>query len=100
MLAARREAQRFRRLRAEFEHPVGEPACMDQLTRLRRSIDGLDVGIAGIFLVEPAYGRVKSGGIQRLKILRHANGLISELRYTGKREQNERIAFQFVELAY
>src|ERR1043166_4370613 len=95
MLAARRQAQGLRGIWAELEHPFREPARIDPSPRLRRAVERLNVGIARIRLIEPADRGVESGGIQGLEILRHVDGLISELRQGDKRESKRTVGVLF-----
>ena len=72
MLAAGRKAQGFRGAGRKAQHPIGQALRVKQFARMRDAIDGLDVWIAGILLVEATEGGGKFLRVARLKVLGHA----------------------------
>jgi len=63
MLAAGGEAQFFRGVRRELQHPISQPLGVDKFARVRNATDGFEIGVARILLVKAAQGGFEARGI-------------------------------------
>ena len=67
MLAACGQAQFFRGVRGKFQRPIGQPLSVDKFARVRNAVDGFEIGVARIFLVEAAQGGFEARGVGGLE---------------------------------
>ena len=85
VLAARGETKGLGGPRAEDEDPVRQPLGVDEFAGVSDASHMLEVGIAGILLVEAADGGLEPLRVRRLESRSHCVGLMAEVRYAGKK---------------
>ena len=71
MLAARGQAKFLGCGRAEPQDPIRQPLGVKQFARVGNAVDGLEVRVVGVFLLEAAQRGLETSYIARLKYFRH-----------------------------
>jgi hypothetical protein len=71
MPAAHGEAKFLGCGRAEPQDPIRQPLCVKQFTRVGNAVDGLEVRVVGVFLIEAVPRGLETSYLARLKCFRH-----------------------------